>query len=212
LQRPELIRPQSRGLLRAAVHGDVRAMIPLVTTRDEILAVRAIFAEEARALRDEGKACRPDLPLGIMVETPAAALTADLLATSSDFISIGSNDLIQYALAVDRGNAAVSYLYDPVHPAVLRMIQSVVAAGKSRGIPVALCGEMAADASLTPLLIGLGLRELSVPPRAVGPLRDVVRGVDILRADELAANALARPAGVDRRSELRSSGPRGLAK
>lgn len=197
LQRPEIFRPQIRGLLRAAAHGDVRVMIPLVTAPEEVREVRRILAEEARALREDGKPCRADLPLGIMVETPAAALTADLLAGEADFFSIGSNDLIQYALAVDRGNASVAYLYDPLHPAVLRMIRRVVEAGRGRGVPVALCGEMAADPTLAELLVGLGLREFSVQPRAVAGVRDAIRLVDVRRAEKLAEEALALPSGTD---------------
>ena len=190
LQRPEILRPQLRGLLRAAAHGDVRVLIPFVTTEGEVRELRRILAEEAGSLRAEGRPIRADLPVGIMIETPAAALTSDRLARAADFLSLGTNDLIQYALAVDRGNSAVSYLYDPLHPAVLRMIRTVVEAGRGRGVPVSLCGEMAADPALAVLLLGLGLRELSMPPRSIGAVREAVRAADSNDCATLAAEAL----------------------
>lgn len=190
LSRPDVFRPQIRGILRAAAHGDVRVMIPLVTTAEEIREVRRILAEEAESLKADGKPCRGDMPVGIMVETPAAALTADLLARESDFLSLGTNDLIQYALAVDRGNASVAYLYDPLHAAVLRMIRGVAEAGRAAGIPVSLCGEMAADPALAPLLVGLGLRELSMQPRAIGAVRDSIRAMVAAEAERKAEEAI----------------------
>jgi phosphotransferase system enzyme I (PtsI) len=190
LARPEILRPQLRGLLRAGAHGDVRVLIPFVTTEGEVRELRRILAEEALALRDEGKPCRADLPVGIMVETPGAALTADRLAGVADFFSLGTNDLIQYALAVDRGNSAVSYLYDPLHLGVLRMIRQVVEAAGRAGLGVSVCGEMAADPAMATLLVGLGLRELSMPPRAIGAVRDAVRAADSRAAETVASQAL----------------------
>jgi phosphoenolpyruvate-protein kinase (PTS system EI component) len=125
-----------------------------------------------------------------MIETPAAALAADRLAAASDFLSLGTNDLIQYALAVDRGNASVAHLYDPLHPAILRMIRAVVDAGRSRGLGVSVCGEMAADPALATLLVGLGLRELSMPPRAIGGVRDAIRGAESRSARTMALEAM----------------------
>lgn len=186
LRRPDVFRPQIRGLLRAAVHGDVRVLLPLVSTADEVRTVRAILAEEAEQLKARGVACRAQLPLGIMIEVPAAAVAADVLCREADFVSIGTNDLIQYALAVDRGDDAVADLYQPLHPAILRMVRFIVQAADARGLPVSLCGEMAADPKLAELLIGLGLRELSVPPRAVAPVREAVRRVQAAEARRLA--------------------------
>lgn len=190
LERPEILRPQLRGLLRAGAHGDVRVLIPFVTTEGEVREFRRILAEQARELQLEGKPCRADLPVGIMIETPGAALASDRLAGVADFFSLGTNDLIQYALAVDRGNSAVSYLYDPLHPGVLRMIRSVVDAARRTGLGVSVCGEMAADPALATLLLGLGLRELSMPPRAIGAVRDAVRAADSAAAEAVAAQAL----------------------
>ncbi len=182
LMRPEIFVPQLRALLRASAHANIRILLPLVTSVEEVREVRRILAREAAVLRGAGALCRPDVPLGAMIETPAAAMTADLLAREVDFLSIGTNDLIQYALAVDRGNPKVAALYEPGHPAVLRMLRFVVRAGKASGVPVALCGEMAADPELVPTLLGLGLRELSCPPRAVPRVREAIRATEIARA------------------------------
>ena len=182
LKRPEIFVPQLRALLRAAAHANLRILLPLVTTVDEVKEVRRILAREAATLQSVGADCRADVPLGVMIETPAAAMTADLLAKEADFLSIGTNDLIQYALAVDRGNPSVAALYEALHPAVVRMLRFVVRAGKSRGIPVTLCGEMAAAPDLIPTLLGLGLRELSCPPRAVPRVRDAIRTTEIATA------------------------------
>ena len=179
LMRPELFVPQLRALLRAAAEADIRILLPLVTSLDEIVEVRRILAREGEALRAQGLPCRQGVPLGAMVETPAAAMTADLLLRDADFLSIGTNDLIQYALAVDRGNPAVASLYDPLHPAVLRMIRFVVRSGRALGVPVSLCGEMAASPDRVPTLLGLGLRELSCPPRFVPAVREAIRATDV---------------------------------
>jgi len=182
LKRPEIFRPQLRALLRAAASANIRILLPLVTTVEEIREVRRILRDEASALRAAGTPCNPEVPVGAMIETPAAAMTADHLAGEADFLSIGTNDLIQYALAVDRGNPSVSAMYDPLHPAVLRMLRFVVRAGRARGVPVSLCGEMAAVPELIPALIGLGLRELSCPPRAVPRVREAIRATDLASA------------------------------
>jgi phosphotransferase system enzyme I (PtsI) len=182
LTRPEIFVPQLRALLRAAASANLRVLLPLVTSVEEVREVRRIMSREADSLRATGGPCRADVPLGAMVETPAAAMTADLLAREVDFLSIGTNDLIQYALAVDRGNPSVSAMYEPLHPAVLRMIRFVVRAARAASIPLSLCGEMAASPELVPTLLGLGLRELSVPPRAVPRVREAIRTTEIARA------------------------------
>jgi phosphotransferase system enzyme I (PtsI) len=194
LRHPEVLRPQLQGILRAAAEGDVRVLIPLVTHREEIRAVRAMLAEEAAALAREGIPHRAGFPVGIMVEVPAAVVTADLLAAEADFFSIGTNDLVQYALAVGRNDEEVADLYRPQHASVLRMLRTVVEQARLRGIPVSLCGEMASDPALLPLLLGLGLREFSVQPRALLPLRAAIRGTDVAQAEVEAAAALAQRA------------------
>jgi phosphotransferase system enzyme I (PtsI) len=191
LRRPDVFLPQLRGLLRAGVHGDVRVLVPMVTSRDEIIEVRRLLAREAETLKAHGVPCRDTLPLGAMVEVPAAAATADALAEVCDFLSIGTNDLIQYALAVDRGDDAVAHLYRPLHPGVLRMMDFTVRSAAARGIPVSLCGEMAGDPGLAALLVGLGLRELSVEPRVLPAVAEAVRQVDAAAAASLAVRALA---------------------
>lgn len=208
LTRPDIFRPQLRALLRAAAHAEVRAMLPLVTTSEEIRLVRAILAEEARALRERPVPFREDLPLGVMIEVPAAATTADLLAREAAFLSIGTNDLIQYALAVDRSNESVSYLYQPLHPAVLRMLRFIVRAGAEGGVPVSLCGEIAADLSLTGLLVGLGIREFSVTPRAVAAVRETVRRLDGASSESLAARVLEASTAEEVERVIRGGAPR----
>ena len=197
LQRQDIFRPQIRGLLRAAAEADIRIMIPLVTTADEIRQVRALIMEEAGSLQAAGIPCREDVPVGIMVEVPAAAWSADNLALVADIFSIGTNDLIQYALAVDRGNEAVDYLYQPLHPAVLRMLKFIIESADRAGIPVSICGEMAGDEDMTALLIGLGLRQLSVQPRAIQPVRQAIRDLDTREAEHRALKALDLPTALE---------------
>jgi len=195
LRRPDIFLPQLRALVRTAVeHDNLRVMLPLVTSADEIRDFRELLAREAAALVAAGRPARADLPVGIMVEVPAAALAAAELAREADFFSIGTNDLIQYALAVDRGSDAVADLYQPAHPGVLQLLRLIVDGAGEAGIPVGICGEMAGDPQWVEVLIGLGLRELSVQPRAIGPLREAVRKVDVTRARHAAAAALGVPA------------------
>jgi phosphotransferase system enzyme I (PtsI) len=189
LKRQDIFRPQLRGLLRAAARANIRIMIPLITTTEEIWEVRRLLAAEAEHLKAEGVTVRSDVPLGIMVEVPAAAVAADILAREVDFFSIGTNDLIQYSLAVDRGNQTVSYLYQPHHPGVLRMVKFVVDAASKRGIPVSVCGEMAAEPGTAGMLVGLGLRELSVQPRAIPTIREAIATVD---TSEVTYNGIER--------------------
>ena len=191
LRRPDVFRPQIRGLLRAAIEPNLRVMLPFVTSRDEVLEVRRIWQAEAEALRAEGHAVRVDAPIGVMVEVPAAAIAADVLARDADFLSVGTNDLIQYALAVDRGNETVSYLYRPDHPGVLRLVRCVVEAGARQGIPVSVCGEMAVDPGGLEMLVGLGIREFSVQPRSLLDVRDVLSRMDSFAAERAVELALA---------------------
>ena len=190
LQRPDIFLPQLRGLLRAATSRNLRIMLPMVTNPDEIRAVRRLIAREAEQLEASGTAVRADVPVGIMIEVPGAAASADILAREADFFSLGTNDLIQYALAVDRGNESVSYLYQPLHPGVLRMLKFVVDSAAERGIPLSVCGEMAADVDAVPLLVGLGVRELSVQPRAIAGLRQLIRDLDSASAAREAEQTL----------------------
>jgi phosphotransferase system enzyme I (PtsI) len=185
LREPELFRTQLRAILRVASLGDVRLMFPLVSTVAEFRKARATLHEVADELATEGVAVRRDLPVGIMVEVPAAALMADQLAKEVDFFSIGTNDLIQYALAVDRTNETVADLYSAADPAVLRLIAMVVAAARARGREVNICGAMGGDPLYTMLLVGMGLRQLSMPPHQLPEVKRVIRGITMAAAEEL---------------------------
>ena len=184
----EIFQAQLRALLRAAAHGPLRIMFPFVSGVDELREGRAAVARARETLRGRGLPA-PELPIGVMIEVPSAALTADLLAAEADFFSLGTNDLIQYCLAVDRTDDRVSRLYEPLHPAILRTIRMVVRAARRR-IPVAVCGEMAADPKLLRLLVGLGLREFSMAPAAIGVAKQVLRGLHVADARRAAGRAL----------------------
>lgn len=164
LKEPKIFQPQIRAILRAAIHGPVRIMIPMLSNLEEVRKLKAIISDTKRQLAEEGHSFADNIPIGGMIEVPAAALSADAFSKELDFLSIGTNDLIQYTLAIDRVDDEVNYLYDPLHPAILRLIQIVIEAGKSAGIPVSMCGEMAGDPRYIPLLIGMGLREFSMQP------------------------------------------------
>jgi len=197
LQEPGLFRPQVRAILRASAHGPVRLMLPMITSVGELDGVLALIAQVQRELRAEGLPFDRGLPIGGMVEVPSAALCAEALAHRLDFLSIGTNDLTQYTLAVDRMDDAVSYLYDPIHPAVLRLIRMTVEAGWATGTPVAMCGELAGDPRYTRLLLGLGLRELSMQPGALLDVKDVVRRSEISALTPRVAALLEEPLGGD---------------
>ena len=181
LTRPELFRIQLRALLRAAKHGSLRIMFPFVSSVEQIREARAMIADATADLMRRGEQV-PPVPVGVMIEIPAAAYTADLLAREVDFFTIGTNDLIQYCLAVDRADERVSRLYEPLHPAILRMILMVRRAASRQRIPVSLCGEMASDPALLTLLVGLGLTEFSMTPGAIPVAKQVLAE---MRSDEL---------------------------
>ena len=195
LDQPDLFRTQLRALLRASAHGDVRIMLPLIVSLDEVRAARALLDDAARQLERRGIPARRDVPLGVMIETPAAAVAADTFTRDGDvqFFSIGTNDLVQYTLAVDRGNASLAKRFTPLHPAVLRLIQRTVQVGEAAGLEVAVCGEMASQPLMAFALIGLGVRQLSVSPRSVSLVKRIVRGISVSVAVEAATAALAAP-------------------
>ena len=199
LDQADLFKVQLRALMRAAVHGDLRIMLPLVVTVDEVRETRTLLEEAAAELADRHVPFRDDLPLGVMVETPAAAVACDTLVRDIDFLSIGSNDLVQYTLAVDRGNANLAPRYTPFHPAVLRLMSQVQATGAAHGIEVCVCGEMGSQPLAVFALLGLGIRQLSVAPRAVADVKRVVRGVRLEAAEDAARAAMA--AGTAREAE-----------
>lgn len=191
LRDPGLFRTQLRAILRASALGDVRIMFPLVATLGEFRQAREVVQDVARELTAEGVAIRGDIPVGIMVEVPAVAVIADQLAKEVDFFSIGTNDLIQYTLAVDRTNETVADLYSAADPAVLRLIQMVVDAARRHGVEVAVCGTMGGEPLYTMLLLGLGLLHLSMPPHQLPEVKRVIRGIRMEQARALADEALA---------------------
>jgi phosphotransferase system enzyme I (PtsI) len=190
LRHPALFRTQLRAILRASALGDVRIMFPLVSTLGELRQARAVLDDVASELAAEGLSVRDDLPVGVMIEVPAAALVADQLAKEVDFFSIGTNDLIQYTLAVDRTNETVADLYSAADPAVLRLIAMVVTAAQPLGIEVNVCGTMGGEPLYTMLLLGMGLRQLSMPPHQLPEVKRVVRGIDLEQARAVAEACL----------------------
>jgi phosphotransferase system enzyme I (PtsI) len=204
LDQPELFGAQLRALLRAAVHGDVRIMLPLVVTVDEVRAARALLDQAAVDLEARGATFRRDVPLGVMIETPAAAVLADSFVNDVAFFSIGTNDLVQYTLAVDRGNANLASRFTPLHPAVLKLIRRTVSTAIKHNLDVAVCGEMASQPLMAFALIGLGVRQLSVGPRSVPLVKRIVRGISVAVAEEAAKAAAAVGTAAEAEHELRS--------
>jgi phosphotransferase system enzyme I (PtsI) len=190
LDRPEIFRTQIRAVLRAAAHADIQLMIPLVTRLDEIDRTRALVAEEAANLARSSVPAATSVPVGVMVETPAAAVMADRIAAASDFLSVGTNDLTQYTLVVDRGNARLADRFNPHDPSVLRLLKTVVDAAHAAGKPVSVCGEMASEPLAAFLLLGLGYQTLSVAPPALARVKWTVRQVSAARAQRAAEQAL----------------------
>lgn len=199
LRHPDLLETQLAAILRASRRGPVNVLLPMVTSVEEVRATRELMQKVARRLKRRGEELPARMPpLGIMIETPAAALSADALALEADFFAIGTNDLTMYALAADRGDAEVAALYDPLHPGLLRLIQFTVEASLRLRKPVSVCGEMAANPKLTPLLLGLGLRALSMNASAVPKVKLVVRGISSADCARLARRVMEQtePAAI----------------
>lgn len=190
LRDPDTFRAQLRGILQASAEGPVKCLIPFVTGVEEIVRAKEVLQEAREELDKAGKPYDKAMPVGVMIETPAAVWIADLLAAHVDFFSIGTNDLIQYALAVDRGNDDVAYLYRPSSPAILRMLKHVSDVASQHGVPVAVCGEMAADPFHVPLLVGLGIRDLSMTAYSIPLVKRLVRRVSAKECRALAVRAL----------------------
>ena len=183
---------QLRALLRASALGKIKIMFPLVSGIQELRQVKTLITEIKADLDREGIAYNRELQIGIMIEVPAAAMIADVLATEADFFAIGTNDLIQYSLAIDRGNENVSYLYEPLHPAILRLVKFVIDSGKKAGIPVSMCGEMASDPLYAIVLLGLGLEIFSMNPSSIPVLKDVLRSVRYKECRRISEAALQK--------------------
>jgi len=205
LDEPELFKTQLRALLRASAFGDVRIMLPLIVTLDEVRAARRLLKEASDELTARGVEHRSDVPLGVMIETPAAAIGADILAPEVAFFSIGTNDLVQYTLAVDRGNVNLAERFTPLHPSVLRLIRRTVQAGTAAGLEVAVCGEMASQPLMAFALIGLGVRQLSVGSQSVALVKRVIRGISVDVARAAADSAMLAGTAEEVEQVLRSA-------
>ncbi|HEY4239955.1 MAG TPA: phosphoenolpyruvate--protein phosphotransferase [Kofleriaceae bacterium] len=192
-----LFRTQLRGLLRASAHGPMKIMFPMISGVSELRAAKAVVDEVKVELKTSGVPFDEKVKIGIMIEMPSAALAADLLALECDFFSIGTNDLIQYTLAVDRVNEYVSYLYEPLHPAILRLIGEVAAAAAAANIPVTVCGEMAGEPLIAPVLVGLGIRSLSMSAVSIPEVKAVIRKISAESAARMAKEALKVPTAAD---------------
>lgn len=195
LAKPDIFKIQLRAILRASVHGKLKLMYPMISGIDELIQANKILEQAKKELRDEGVSFDDNIEVGAMIEVPSAAITADLLAREADFFSIGTNDLIQYSLAVDRTNEKVAYLYEPTHPAVLRMIRNIINAAHSANIKVGMCGEMAGEPAFIVLLLGLGLDEFSMPPLVIPEVKYIIRSITTKQAQDIAAEALKLSTG-----------------
>lgn len=197
LEQEDIFRTQLRAILRASAYGNVKLMYPMVSGVEEVERAQEIVEQCKATLRRAGEPFDEEMEIGAMIETPSAAIIADALARRLRFFSIGSNDLIQYTLAADRTNDRVAHLYEPTHPAIVRLISSTVQAAKKEGIWVGVCGEMAGDPILTPLLLGLGVKELSTAPGLVPPIKYLIRRLDPAAAGAMACEALALESGAE---------------
>lgn len=197
LERVDVFKTQLRAILRASTGGNVRMMYPMISGLDELRKANAVLEECRVELRSEGLAFNEKMEVGAMIEIPSAAIAADMLAREVDFFSIGTNDLIQYAIAVDRVNERIAHLYEPTHPAIIRLIKMVVDAGHANDLWVGVCGEMAGDVSLTPLLLGLGIDELSAGPSLVPRVKSAVRNLDRNACTQLVTEILTLDSATD---------------
>jgi phosphotransferase system enzyme I (PtsI) len=191
LSRPDVFLTQLRAMVRASAHGDLRVMVPMVATVQELREVRRLLGRAMQEVDAAGHKRAPRVPLGIMIEVPSAVIMADVLAREAEFFSLGTNDLIQYTLAIDRGNRSLAPLASPFHPAILRMIRQVARAAAAHAVPVALCGAMASDPLAAVLLVGLGLRELSMEAAAIPEIKEALRRVTVTECERAAEAALA---------------------
>ena len=192
LKKPDVFKIQLRAILRAAAFGRVRILFPMISAYFEICKAIKFLDQAAESLEKEGLPYNREIDIGIMIEVPSAVVVADLLAEKVDFFSIGTNDLIQYALAIDRGNRHVADLYQPLDPAIIRMIKKVADVSKEKGIGVFMCGEMAATPQHIPLLLGMGLDELSMNPQSIPQIKRVIRSLNVDDARQFVQDAMKK--------------------
>jgi len=197
LARPDIFKIQLRAIMRASAHGKLKIMYPMISGIEEVREANKLLAEIKDELRREGVPFDENVEVGVMIEVPSAALTADILAREISFFSIGTNDLIQYSLAVDRVNEKIAYLYEPAHPAVLRLIKNVIDTGHKHNIWVGMCGEMAGEPAFTLLLLGLGLDEFSTSPVNIPRIKQIIRSVDYTAAQKIAEEAMGLATGAE---------------
>jgi len=207
LDTPELFKTQLRAILRSGASGEVQILLPMISSVEEVRRTRQMVEEARQELRAQGRSISGECKIGVMVEVPSAAIMADHLAQEADFFSLGTNDLVQYTLAVDRGTGRVSPLYDPLHPAVLKLIKMVIESGCRHRIPVSICGEMAGDPLVTVVLLGLGLRILSMGSGSIAEVREVVRQIRLTAARDLAEECLELDSAAAVRQRVQAAAP-----
>jgi phosphotransferase system enzyme I (PtsI) len=197
LKHTDIFKTQLRAILRAAAHGNVRLLIPMISSCEEILETRRILNDAADSLEKDGLEYNREIEFGIMIEVPSAVIMADAMARMVDFFSIGTNDLVQYTLAIDRGNRHVAYLYNPLHPAVIRLIKHLVDVGKKAGIKTYMCGEMAAGISHLPILMGIGISELSMSPQSIPLVKNAIRKISVSESSAFLKDVLKQATTAD---------------
>jgi phosphotransferase system enzyme I (PtsI) len=197
LAQPAIFRTQLRAILRASKHDNIKIMYPMISNLGEVLKANEFLEETKRDLREEGHEFNENIEVGIMVEVPSAALIADLIAPHVSFFSLGTNDLVQYTLAVDRVNERIAYLYQPTHPAIIKLIKNTIDVGHEHGIWIGVCGEMAGNPLMAPLLLGLGADELSVSPTLVPMVKKIIRSINYTQAEKLAQQSLTSGLGEE---------------
>jgi phosphotransferase system enzyme I (PtsI) len=197
LKKPDVFLTQLRAILRAAAYGNVRILIPMISSCDEIRETKIILEKAADSLESQGIPFNRDIEIGIMIEVPSAVVMADVMASDVDFFSIGTNDLIQYSLAIDRGNREVAHLYNPLNPAIIRMIKHVTEVAKDHGIKVFMCGEMAGDPINIPILLGLGMDELSMNPQSIPRVKQMIRSLSIKDSRRCTQEVLKKKSSKD---------------